>query len=120
MSLYTELGGQNAIKVALDRFYERVMADPRVSTFFEGVDVNQVKSHQKEFLCMVFGGPSNYNGRDLRSAHARPRARGLNDEKFDIFMNHFRTTLKDLGVEDTKVTEVMSIAYGGKGEVLDR
>jgi hemoglobin len=120
MTLHNELGGDAAIVVALDRFYERVLADPRVSGYFDGVDVDRVKTRQQEFLAMALGGPSRYRGRDLRTAHRRARARGLDEDGYHVFMGHFRATLEELGVPDDKVAEVMAIADTGKEDVLGR
>jgi hemoglobin len=120
MSLYEDLGGGPAIEAALDRFYEKALADPQVSGFFDGVDVRRVKRHQAAFLAMAFGGPQDYHGRDLRSAHERTRAQGLDEERFEAFMGHFRDTLAELGAPPDKIDEVMAIAYTGKDEVLAR
>lgn len=120
MSLYERLGGDAAIGAALDRFYEKVLADTRVSPFFGGVDVDNVKAHQRAFLAMAFGGPDGYTGRGLREAHARPRRQGLDDEGFEVFMGHFRSTLHELGVPGPTVDEVMDVAYGGRDDVMGR
>ena len=52
MALYEELGGDEAITMAPDRFYEKVLADPSMSIYFEDVDVDQVKRHQRAFLVL--------------------------------------------------------------------
>ena len=120
MSLYSQLGGDPAITVALDRFYEKVLADPRVSRYFDGVNVEGVKTQQRDFLAMAFGGPDRYVGRDLDVAHAGPRDKGLDEEGYEVFMGHFRATLEELGVDADKVEEVMAIADTGKDAVLGR
>lgn len=120
MSLYTQLGGDAAIGAALDRFYEKVLADPEVSRYFERVDVDRVKTRQRSFLAMAFGGPAEYDGRDLRSAHASARKLGLDENGYRTFMGHFEETLTELGVPDELVGEVMAIADSGKDEVLGR
>lgn len=120
MSLFTELGGDEAIAVALDRFYEKVLADPEVSVFFEGVNVEGVKAQQRDFLAMAFGGPDRYRGRDLRGAHASARAKGLDEHRYSVFMGHFRDTLEELGVDDERIERVMAIAHTGKDDVLGR
>jgi hemoglobin len=120
MTLYTEIGGEQAIGAALDVFYQKVMGDPQVSVYFDGLDVEEIKTKQRAFLTMAFGGPSAYTGRDLRAAHALPRKRGLDEADFEAFMGHFRDTLGELGVPEPKVAEIMSIAYGGKNQVLAR
>lgn len=120
MSLYMDLGGAPAVEMALDRFYSRVMEDPRVSRYFDGIPIDRLKEKQRAFLAMVFGGPNEYEGRDLRSAHSRPRLRGLDEDGFEVFMGHFQATLEELGVDADQIELVMSIAYSGKDDVLDR
>lgn len=119
-SLYQRLGGQDAIEVALDVFYKKVMADNQLKSFFDAVNLGQLKQKQRAFLTMAFGGPNTYDGRDLREAHSSAVAHGLNDELFNRFMSHFRATLEELSVPDNDITQVMEIAYGGKEDVLNR
>ena len=119
MSLYEDVGGSAAVEAALDRFYDKVMDDPRVSKYFTTVPLNELKGMQRAFLTMAFGGPNRYQGRDLRAAHAAPRQQGLDERGFEVFMGHFQTTLEELGVADDHVSQVMDIAYSGKADVLD-
>lgn len=120
MALYEELGGDEAITVALDRFYEKVLADPKVSIYFEDVDVDRVKRHQRAFLAMAFGGPNTYQGRTLEAAHRSARERGLDEDGYEVFMGHFHDTLEELGVDAAKIDDVMAIAHTGKNDVLAR
>ena len=120
MSLYDDLGGADAISAALDAFYVKVFADPRVSKYFEGVDMVQLKAHVGAFFAMALGGPSNYPGRDLRTAHEGPRAMGLDDATVTVFLGHFQEVLEEFGVDPARVAEVMEIANGARGEVLAR
>jgi hemoglobin len=41
------------------------------------------RAKQKSFLTMVFGGPHEYTGKDMRTAHAPLVEKGLNDSHFD-------------------------------------
>ena len=120
MSLYDEIGGAGAIDATLDKFYPKILGDARVSFLFEGIDMARLKKHARAFLTMAFGGPNAYEGRDLRSAHTRARGQGLNDSLFEVFMGHFRSTLQELGVPQPKITEIVSIAEGGRNDVLNR
>jgi hemoglobin len=79
-----------------------------------------LKKHARAFLTMAFGGPNDYQGRDLRTAHRKAISQGLNESLFEVFMGHFRSTLQELGVPQGKVTEIMAIAEGGRNEVLNR
>jgi hemoglobin len=118
MSLYDELGGAEAISGALDAFYVKVFADPRVRPYFEEVDMTKLKAHVGAFFAMAFGGPNNYDGRDLRTAHERPRAMGLNEKTTDVFLRHFQDVLEDFGVDQARITTVMDIANGARPDVL--
>ena len=120
MSLYDELGGDAAISAALDAFYVKIFADPRVSPYFQDVDMARLKGHARAFLAVAFGGPDNYTGRDLRTAHERPRSMGLDDVSVDVFLSHFRVVLEEFGVDEGRITAVMEIAESGRSEVLAR
>ena len=94
MSLYSEIGGDAAVSVAVDIFYRKVLLDDRINRFFEGVDMDKQAAKQKAFLTMAFGGPHNYTGEDMRRGHAHLVKMGLNDSHFDAVMEHIGATLK--------------------------
>ncbi|WNG48973.1 group 1 truncated hemoglobin [Archangium minus] len=97
-SLYEQLGGEEMVSKAVSIFYRKVLGDPLLRPFFEGVDVARVESMQRAFLATVFGGPNTYSGRDMRRAHKRLVERGLSDVHFDAVMNHLDNTLAELNV----------------------
>ena len=43
-SLFAQLGGTAAVDAAVDIFYRKVLADDRVSRFFEGVDMDRQRA----------------------------------------------------------------------------
>lgn len=118
MSLYQELGGGEALQAALDRFYEKVMADPPVAVFFDGLDVGEIKAKQWQFWTIALGGESEYEGRDLATAHQGPRERGLDGPLFDRFVGHFRATLEEFGVPEDRIRQVLAVTDRHKAEVL--
>jgi hemoglobin len=118
--LYTRLGGQAAVNAAVEIFYRKVIRDPRIKMFFSGVDINQQIEKQKGFLTFAFGGASHYSGNDLRTAHAPLVQRGLNSGHFDIVVQHLRSTLEELGIEESLVNEALKIIGRTRHEVLGR
>lgn len=118
MALYDELGGDEALEAVLDRFYEKVMADPPVAAFFQGLNVEDIKHKQRQFWAIALGGESEYEGRDLAAAHRRPRKDGLDESLFDRFVGHFRATLEEFGVPDDKIQRVLAVTDRHKEEVL--
>jgi hemoglobin len=59
-SLYQKLGGEAAINAVVDRFYEAMINDPRVSHYYKSIDLSKLRCRQKQFITLVTGGPSNY------------------------------------------------------------
>ncbi len=116
-SLYTRIGGEDAVDKAVDIFYDKVLADERIAGFFENLDMVAQANKQKKFLTMVFGGPSDYNGADMRTAHAHL---GLNEIHFDAVVENLANTLSELGVSDSDIAEVATIADSVKDDVLNR
>jgi len=120
-SLFERIGGEAAVMAAVDRFYEKVLADPRTRPFFAGLDMEAQTRKQIGFLMRALGGPDRYHGRDLRTAHSRLVAEeGLGDQHFDAVAVHLRDTLVELGVAQGLIDEVLAIVGGTRAEVLGR
>ena len=119
-SLYERLGGEGAVDAAVDIFYRKVLSDDRVNEFFDGVDMEAQAAKQKGFLTMVFGGPNNYTGKDMREGHKGMVDRGLNDSHVDAIIELLGATLKELGVGDADIQEVADLANSVRDDVLNR
>ena len=119
-TIYARIGGQAAVDTAVDIFYRKVLADPQISSYFDDNDMDEQRAKQKAFLTTVFGGPNNYTGKDLRSAHAQLVEKGLNDRHFDAVAGHLRATLDELGVDPRISGEIMATVAGTREEVLNR
>ena len=119
-TIYDQIGGDAAVDAAVDVFYRRVLADSRISHFFDSTDMDAQRAKQKAFLTMAFGGPNRYTGSDLRTAHAPLLRRGLNDSHFDAVAEHLQATLKELKVPEALVRQVMTTAASTRNDVLGR
>ena len=75
---------------------------------------------QKAFFTLAFGGPNNYTGADLRSAHAGLVKMGLGNDHFDAVMEHLTATLKELNVPEALITEVTALAESTRTDVLGK
>ncbi len=118
-TLYERIGGDAALDAAVDLFYRKVLGDSEVSHFFDSTDMDGQRGKQKSFLSMVFGGPNDYTGKDLRSAHAPLVERGLNEAHFGAVAGHLQATLDELGVSADVSQEVMEIAASTHDDVLN-
>ncbi|MDZ4774169.1 MAG: group 1 truncated hemoglobin [Planctomycetota bacterium] len=119
-TLYQRLGGAAAMEKAVDRFYRRMLKDPRVARFFEGVDMQQQAAKQRGFLTMVTGGPHAYTGKDMRDGHAHLLAKGLDDSHVDVVIEHLGAILLELGASPADITQVAELANSVRDDVLSR
>lgn len=110
-TLFEKLGGADAVDLAVDKFYERVLQDDRIKHFFADLDMVKQRKHQKDFLTYAFGGTDKYNGRYMRQAHKDLVEKfGLNSEHFDAVAEDLIETLKEMGVPQELLAEVAAVA----------
>ncbi len=119
-TLFEQLGGEDAVNAAVDIFYRKVLSDNSINHFFDTTDMAAQHAKQKSFLTMAFGGPNNYTGQDMRTAHAPLVERGLNEDHFNAVATHLQSTLEELNVPAELINEVMAIAGSTKDDVLNK
>lgn len=95
-SYFDLIGGPAVVRSAITILYDRVLADPELAPFFEGMDMNQLRAHQRAFFTSALDGPQVYTGRDLGEAHAHL---AITDAAFDRILKHVLDTLADLEVD---------------------
>ena len=97
-SPFVAIGGSAAVAGAVDELYRRLMADPVTAPAFASFPTERMaalKRHQVLLLTRVLGGPDQYDGRDLRTAHADL---GIDATTYQRVSLHLITVLHDLGV----------------------
>jgi len=110
-TLFEKLGGAEAVNLAVDKFYERVLQDDRIKDFFANTDMVKQKAHQKAFLTYAFGGTDKYDGRYMREAHQElVEKNGLNESHFNAVAEDLLETLTEMGVSEELRNEVAAIA----------
>ena len=119
-SLFEKLGGENSVDAAVDIFYRKVLQDSRINSFFTDVDMDEQIKKQKAFLTFAFGGPNQYSGLNMKDAHTRLVAKGMNDTHVDVVIELLGGTLKELGVGDDLIGEVAAVAESVRDQVLGR
>jgi uroporphyrinogen-III synthase len=102
-ALLDSVGGTPGIREAVERLYARLVADPAVSHYFEGVDMPRLKRHQVLLLAQLLGGPARYVGRDLAEAHAGLH---ITSDDFRCVLDHLVDVLTELGVEGPTVVAI--------------
>ncbi len=116
--LYSLIGGRSTIEEATKLFYEKVLQDDSLRPFFERADMEHLRSRQAMLISMLLGGRV-YTGKNIHDAHAESRDHGLNNAHFDLFLQHFRAALEEVGVEPENTDKVMKRIESKRGAVLD-
>lgn len=96
-TIYDTIGGADAVRVAVDQFYDRVLADPELTGYFTTTDMARLKAHQRSFIATAIGGGEIYRGRPMKEAHARLK---IEPAHFDKVAGHLVDTLTALGVPE--------------------
>ncbi len=113
---FERLGGESGIRTAVDRFYARVLADPRLTPYFEGAEVERLKASQGAFLSAVLGGPGRYTGPSITEAHTDRR---IPREAFDSVLDHMVDALGDLSVDSDIIERIVQTLASLEGEVVE-
>lgn len=120
-SLYTRLGGYDAIAAVVDDFFGRLITDPQFATrFFTGHSADSFKKVRQltvDLTCEVTGGPCYYTGRDMKTTHA---GLGITENDWDASVKHFVATLDKFKVPQKEKSEMLNIISGLKGDIVEK
>ncbi len=116
-TLYERLGGSPAIKATVAKLYGKILSDPILAPFFDGVDVERLRRSQAAFVGMAMGCSKPYEGVDLRKVHSHMN---LNDSHFDAVALHLQSSLEELCIPNMLIREVMTIVESTRDQVLGK
>jgi len=103
-TLYERIGGEQAIAMLVDKFYDRVLADPELAPFFKDTSMDHLLNMQREFFTVAMDGPTQYTGMDLTEAHY---GRGITTRHFSRYVQHLTDTLRDIGVVEKDIEDII-------------
>ena len=116
LSDYEAVGGGPAVKAVVDDFYRRVLGDPQLMPYFEGIDMTPLKRHQALLVGNVLGGGPDYDGRPLSAAHA---GLGITDADFDRVVTHLAAALTDAGVPDGIIDRAGAAVLATRPDIVE-
>lgn len=108
MSIFDQIGGPSAVTAAVDDLYRRVIGDPALTTYFDGVDMKALMAQQRSFIAAAIGTP-------MHDAHAYMN---IAPEHFDRVVEHLMDTLNDLGVSPSIIEAIGTRLVPLKDEVV--
>ena len=103
-TLYERLGGPEGVGRLIDRFYEKVVADPELAPYFAHASLDRIRAMQREFFAAALGGPEHYSGLSLSRAHS---GHGITGAAFSRYVGHLLETLHEVGVKPRDVDAVV-------------
>jgi hemoglobin len=115
-TLYARLGGREQLRAVVDDFYDRVLADDRLSPYFTDANVDDLRTHQLEFLMTAADGPSAYEGEEMAAAHDDL---DITEEDFAALVDHLDETLAVHDVADEDRRELVERVRGFRPAVVD-
>ncbi|PYZ92011.1 group 1 truncated hemoglobin [Salipaludibacillus keqinensis] len=116
-TLYEKIGGEPAIRIAVEKFYDRVLADNTVNHFFIETNMDKQRDHQTKFLSYALGGPNQYGGTSMEKAH---EGMNIQPEHFQAIAHHLQQTLEELNVADEDIAIVMEKIGGLAPHIIEK
>jgi hemoglobin len=114
-TLFDALGGSAAVEAVVDLFYDRVLADPALSGYFEGRDMARLKRHQRLFVGQALGSREPYPGRTMQRAHSGLAVTG---EAFDLVVAHLAGALAEAGVDGATIGTIAETLLPLKPDIV--
>lgn len=115
VTLFEKLGGKPAITAVTNEFYKRVLGDPDLKGYFSNTNMDKQIESQIDFLTMALGGPNNYKGKDMKSAH---KGMGITEPHFGKVAGHLVDSLKWAKVPDEDIDAVIALVGPLKADIV--
>ena len=118
-TLYTRLGGYDAISAVADDLVQRLMADAQLARFWKHRGDDGLKRELQllvDFLCESAGGPMYYMGRDMQTSH---KGMDISNSDWSVFTQHLVATLDKFGVPDAEKQDVLGFVESTKADIVE-
>jgi hemoglobin len=136
LALFDRLGGEKGIAAIVDDFTPRVLQDPRVNWQRKGVksgfsfrhqnseaiawnateeNVMNLKKHLVQFIVLASGGPPQYEGKEITTAHAGMK---IGNPEFDAVLGDLKASLDRLRIPNKEQKELLSIIESTRPQIV--
>ncbi len=114
-TLYERLGKEEGISAISRDIISNHLKNPVIKVRFQDSDTDMLHKRVVEFFCMGTGGPQQYSGKDMKTAH---KAMNINEEEFLAVLDDAMKALDKNNIAQETKNEVLGILYSLKGEVV--
>jgi len=118
-SLYTRLGGYDAIAAVCADLLPRLRADAQLGRFWQHRSDDGIQREYQllvDFLCNAAGGNLYYTGRDMKLSHKGMR---ISESDWSLFMGHLNATLDQFQVPEPERAQVVGFIESTKADMVE-
>lgn len=115
-TIYDRLGGAEGIANIVDDVMAAHLENPAVKTRFENIeDLEHARTMAIEFFAAGSGGPEQYTGLDMRTAH---RGMNISEQEYLAVVDDIMGALAKNGIVEGTQKDVLAILYSLKGDII--
>lgn len=118
-TLYSRLGGYDAIAAVCSDLLPRLQGDPGLGRFWaHRADDSLAREMQLlvDFLCAQAGGPMYYTGRDMKIAHTGMK---ISDADWAAFQGHLNATLDKFDLPEAERNDVLAFIDSTRADIVE-
>lgn len=120
-SLYSRLGGYDAVAAVVDDLLPRLRKDPCLQRFWSSPRPKASDDRERQmavdFIAASAGGPTIYLGRDMKLAHA---GMGIDAEDYAAFKRNLTATLEKFKVPPREREDVMAFISSLASQIIEK
>lgn len=116
-TLFERLGGEANVRKIVNDVLDKNSNNPLIAHHFNNIDMKTLKQKAFEFFSMGTGGPDQYTGKDMRTAHANMN---ISIKEYDSATDDTLSALDDNGIGQEEKNEVLAILDHLKGDIVTK
>lgn len=114
-SLYQRLGGKEAINMVVKDLLANGMADPRLNPRLSKMDGARCERQLTDLLCQATGGPCQYKGRDMKTAHTGAK---VTETEWQGFADSLMKTFDRFNVPARERNDLLQMLLPMKADIV--
>ncbi len=119
-SLYTRLGGIEAISAVVDQFIVNVVGDPVINAQFAETVANPyraqlLRNNLIDQVCAGAGGPCQYKGKSMKEAHT---GMNITEAEFNALVGDLVAALDQFNVPEKEKNELLAILGPMRSDIV--
>jgi truncated hemoglobin YjbI len=114
-TLFERLGGEAKVRKIVNDTLDKNLKNPAIGAYFQKLDMDNLKRLVFEFFSMGTGGPHQYSGRDMASAHSNHK---ITEADYNSSNDDLLEALAENGVGEKEQREVIAILDTLKQQVI--